>query len=707
MWILAVFLLGCSQFLLADDLPTGPSGQVNVDPNSFSGNSKSNSSVSTNTGGFDRIEKVTKTEGGVYKDGKLISSQGSEKDKGFVEGFLNGVSNKVTGVTGSAWATSWSAKYKMVNGKWVLEEETFHKGSIKLGGENDPKPTSSSGPTGPSSGPSASSVPSSSSPSSGSPSTPSGSSATGPKVAGTPSSSPGKSAGPTGTTPSGTTTTGPATPPPTGFNPAPPKIPDTLPAKVLTLVLEDQKTNKEQPFTSIENGIQTVSKPIPEDVRTRFMLELGPGLKPEDISVTLVDDSGAIEFPEGKFPMPYHHIFRIPSDDRYFAKVFHTDPTTNKKEEKLHVTIPVYKMDVFNKIIDTHQNRTPNTSAHYSSSSSGNTGQGSFSSGSSSEPYRTGERMANVSSLPMTSSGSDENDPTTDVSDIYRDPSDDGSVDIGTGMPGKTRSGSGSDSESAGKSGDSGSNEDKATTGTEGETGSPDGTEAVAGDPSANGIEGDVENDPNAAQYQGSAADKLKQRLAMIRKRSSGRSGQSRQGGASASGGSQGGETAFSQDSGGTPGMVARSRGNHSYDGTTPAGSSENGSAAPAEEGVKTGEVVTLDKDFTVGLTMYTDGGKLSQSFDFTHGAYQTSRFINKNTKLNFSIDLGQKVSRDSVRVIVYDGAGKREMNLMDLPSDLLAHQFEKETQEAYIWIYGNTEDKPFSYKVQIPVVGS
>lgn len=710
---------------------TEPSSKANMDTKSFTGDAKTNTTTTTNSGGYDRIEKVIKTEGGTFDNGTKVSTSGNEKDKSFVEGFLNKVSNKVTGVNGSAWATSWTKSWTVgPDGKATEVKETYQKGTLDLSGQNSAKPSSSS------------SSPSSSSPSSGpstsgtSPSSPSSGPSVSPGTPTTVATTPPSTGGPSGTpgTPGtpGTKTSGPKAPgtPGTtgkpGIDPAPPKIPDVPPSKLITLILEDQKSNKEQPFPSVEDGMVRRANPIPEDVRARFMLEFGPGINPEDVSVSLIDDSGTFDFPKGEFPSPYYHIFRRPSMDKYYAKIFHTDPATQKVSEKLRVDIPVYAMDARNRTVDYDQKRQSgdkDSSSSHSSPNYGNSGSHHPSSESSPAHFTPHTSSANSgqSSLPQTP----ESEIPPDLSDIYRNPSESGSdreIGVSNGNSGQANNSSQSgrnDSRRASNSGNRGDSGNSSNSGNSSHGGDYDssGNRVDSGGDTYTNSEGEEvasenqygnENElqdgqamTDSAQDSDETRQRLQRRLASLR---GGNSGRGRRGGNGGGGSDSNSTFAFnSNNNQGNSQSKLKGGDNHFYDGSR----ERTPDTAPANDsGVTTGEVTTLNRNFLVGLSMYAEGGKNPQSFDFSDHPYQSAKFVEKDTVLNFSVDIGETVSQDSVRVIIFDGTEKKEVSFLDISGSVLNHRFSQPTQDAYIWIYGNTSEKPFSYKVMIPVVG-
>ena len=128
---------------------------------------------------------------------------------------------------------------------------------------------------------------------------------------------------------------------------------------------------------------------------------------------------------------------------------------------------------------------------------------------------------------------------------------------------------------------------------------------------------------------------------------------------------------------------------------------------APApENGVATAGVDLKDKNFLIGLSMFSAAKNINKSFDFVVDPYPTAPKIEKDTMLTFSIDIGKEVKRDSVKVVICNGSEKEEFPLDSLKSDAFEHKFEQANVESYVWIFGESEGAPFSYKVAIPVEG-
>lgn len=92
---------------------------------------------------------------------------------------------------------------------------------------------------------------------------------------------------------------------------------------------------------------------IPEDTRVRMNLELSDAINPDDVTMVVVDDEGETEpIPAARFSN-YRHLFRVPSDDQYFVKVFVKDAENfGQPKQIMQVAIPVTKVDFDSRSIE-------------------------------------------------------------------------------------------------------------------------------------------------------------------------------------------------------------------------------------------------------------------------------------------------------------------------------------------------------------------
>jgi len=413
------------------------------------------------------------------------------------------------------------------------------------------------------------------------------------------------------------------------------------------------------------------------------MLELGPNINKEDVAVRITTDEGTTDYPRGTFESPYYHIFRTPSDDQYYASVFHTDPVTKETVEKLHVVIPVYKMGFQGRLVESESSRQMNiknssvtTTPNFSNDSSSNT-NGS---------KTTGTKTDSIGSFKPATGSPEGNSTVTDIpdlSDLYDDPSKDGNSKGGIGAEGS--------SETNEKTGE--------------EIPSPNGKSSLdaASPEEVNLVE--QQNQAGAgfpAEKSAKNSGKVKEKRPVSSIKVASPKGQSSCDGSS---GAAGQSRAFGKQS-----STGKGTGNSSsVIGFSNESSSSSGSGSPdsySETGVTTDEVRNnqLDVDRTLSLCLFNTEKKINQSFDFSSTTTPVAQKIEKNTELFISVDIGKKVRRETVRVVIFDGKDKVEVPLDSVTNNILDHNFKQATPEAYVWVYGNTDSEPFSYKVTIPV---
>lgn len=95
-----------------------------------------------------------------------------------------------------------------------------------------------------------------------------------------------------------------------------------------------------------------------------------------------------------------------------------------------------------------------------------------------------------------------------------------------------------------------------------------------------------------------------------------------------------------------------------------------------------------------------------AQSFDINTDPTPTAQSISPQTPLAISVDFAQNVQRDSVKIEIFDGRDRITTSPVEMKSGIVEHIFENQTTDAYIWVYGRTNQAPFSYKILIPVTG-
>ncbi|NLI78173.1 MAG: hypothetical protein GX442_17280 [Candidatus Riflebacteria bacterium] len=668
------------------------------------------SSGGSGSGGTDKIETVINTSGGSKDDGKTISNSGTDKQKGFVNDFLNNASEKIKNSGGgSGWVWTWQKKWTIgPDGKPAEVKEDWQKGEIGTNAKSSPAPTPgpSSGPSSSSpSNPSSSSAPSSpASPKAGpstSPSspkaTPSGTKAvSAPAKTSTPSTPTGKPAAPT------TKATAPApAPAPTGVEVAPPKLP---PAEV-QLVIQDPVDQVEKAYPKNVFPKETLpvtplvdkNQPVPEDTRVKITLDFDRSkIREEDLTLTVTDNEGDTEVPKDEMGN-YRHIFRIPDLQRYSARVNYRHPITGSNDEIIRVTIPVHPLDFKNRTIEANQNRSSNDDSSPAAAQGGTlTGSAGTAGGSQGGGARGGD-----SASARTYGGGGGDSATgdsygtagkTDLSDLYSDPSQD--LVAGAGAPG-------GETGAAGSSGLDG----QRLAGLSG-AGGPTGADAASGYGAANGgAPGAPGQEADAAVSGGGSSRRGGGSRSEYRTGAAGGGGDS----SSSSGGEPGsgaeGSASGWESSAGPAGDTTGHGGSSAGDGYYDSGNTRMAAAntTTAQFGTTQDESTTQDRAYLISLSVRNPVTKAAQSFDFIQEPFPTATAISKNTQLSFSLDLSKDVNRESVNVVVFDGKDKKQMTLGS-GGEAFDHLFAQPTAEAYIWIYGSSNKAPFSYKLSIPV---
>ncbi|MBF0543299.1 MAG: hypothetical protein HQM08_02640 [Candidatus Riflebacteria bacterium] len=438
-----------------------------------------------NDSGYDKIDKVIKSTGATTVDGKVVSNSGIDKGKsgtsheGFVDGFLNDAASKISGTSGSAWAWSWSKSWKIgPDGKPEEVRQSYQQGELNFNGSNNPKPTDTPSTPAPAA-PSTPTVPTT-------PSTPANPTANNPEAPAptTPAATPQAPAPTTPAVPPANPTTAsnqptpvtnpaPATPaappapvvqaPPTkGVDAAPIKLPDPL----LTLTIRDPLSDSEQPpiptsfspsdvvNTVPPEALSRIATAVPEQTRVRFSFEPQPALDQDKIRVTFVDPNDPQE--NIPFQRNFFHVYRTPSDDKYWVKAYYPDPNTKDMQEVMSVRVPVYKMNFRNQTIQSNQSRGSDgamnsdgsgNSDGNSTSQSGSNSQGTGNSGNNSNSgslSNSNPSMSPSTSRPIstkstsypTISSSQSNE--SNFSDLYNDPANpttiSGAISTGNGQ---------------------------------------------------------------------------------------------------------------------------------------------------------------------------------------------------------------------------------------------------------------------------------
>jgi hypothetical protein len=108
--------------------------------------------------------------------------------------------------------------------------------------------------------------------------------------------------------------------------------------------LEEAFSCNADPEEQIELSLDEFT--IPEDTRVRMSIEIGDEVNPDDIFMVITDDEGDTDFIPASHFANYRHMFRIPSLDEYFVKIFVKDHSNyGELVQVMRVAVPVTKVD--------------------------------------------------------------------------------------------------------------------------------------------------------------------------------------------------------------------------------------------------------------------------------------------------------------------------------------------------------------------------
>lgn len=646
------------------------------------------------TGSHDKIETVINTSGGTRSDGTQISNTGTTDQQSFVNGFLNEAATKIKEAGGgTGWAWTWEKKWQVgPDGKPTQVKEKWVEGNIGVTSKPEAATPANTPadqpPSTPAATPAAPSSPAAASPGQTSPTSP-----TSPSSSSTSSK---QSSQPSTATPATSAKAPPAaTVSPKGIDIAPAKIPE--PAVLLSIFdpISQQESRFAAAVTPTRPGrvplVASVSRPIYEDTRVKIGLDLAPGIDINDMSVTIRDNEGDHAFERGSFPPNYRHIFRVPNEKDYTARVVYEHPVSKEHQEIINIQIPVLKMSFANRTVESSVARTSDpdlsTSAGSQGSSGGSTGWGA----------RTDK--------PGRSTSSGDGNQTYDMSDLYTDPANPPEISGQRGgTPDESRSSTGRDGQGGTTSGsdqassDQGRSSDSSVTsgGTPGSnspddvTGQSDMESQVQAPLSADGSSGDSETAPISDWSPGSEL------------------------GLPVSG--AGKATSQTPQEGTDLIMPALSEAatqmGQPYapapddSGSTDAAAKNDVKLAAKPNGVKASSVQQESKKYLLSVSIRNRTTNEAQSFDSLTDPTPTAKAISPKTSLAISVDFAQNVQRDSVKVEIFDGRDRITTSPAEMTSGIVEHIFSIRTADAYVWVYGRTDEVPFSYKVTIPVTG-
>lgn len=669
-------------------------------------NSGYTSGSTGSTPGHDKIETVINTTGGTRSDGTQVSNTGTSEQKSYVDGFLNDAATKIKEAGGgTGWAWTWEKKWKIgPDGKPYEVKETWADGNIGIKSNPEaaaPGNTPSSQPAAqpssapaaqPAASPAATSSPASSRP--GRPPAPSSTSST-------PSSSSSPSAPPASAKAS---PSAPAALSPKGLDPAPAKIPQ--PSIMLSIFdpISQQECRYAAAVTPSKPGrvprVASITRPIYEDTRVKIGLDLGPGIDSANLSVTVHDNEGDHAYERGSFPPNYRHIFRVPNLKEYFASVVYEHPISKERQEIINVQIPVLKMSFANRTVESSSARTGDPEL----TTSGN------SSGGQSAP--TGWGASTGSARRDTTAGGDQ---TYDMSDLYTDPANPPEV------AGSGGTSAGDETSSSNTPITSAARADQGSVGSAGSSGT-DADAIVSGN-----LSGSTPGSAVRTASRGSASPDVSGRTGMESGNQSSSNGGSNA--AFGSGTRPGGDPGASQS--GARGNTAQTVSGYTESGSPATGDATTGQEASYAlapdataadddpsvarnadgraahpEGVTVASVQQNAKPYLLSVSIQNRATNAAQSFDFLTDPAPVAQTISPQTPLAISIDYAPNVLRDSVKIEIFDGQDRITTSPVEMRSGIVEHIFTNQTGDAYVWVYGRTDQAPFSYKIMIPVTG-
>lgn len=653
----------------------------------------------------EKIETIINTTGGTRSDGNQVSSSGTTEQQGFVNGFLNDAATKIKEAGGgSGWAWTWEKKWKIgPDGKPHEVKETWVEGNIGIESKSQtpaeaPAPTSAPAPA-PAAAPSASTAPS----------------GTAGTSAAAPSSTPSTPSKPSSSSSSSSAATPAALP-----KPAPstaPKGIDAAPAKIaeppVILTIFDPISQQECRYAAAINPskpgrvpvVASITRPIYEDTRVKIALDLGPGIDGNDLSVTIRDNEGDHVFDRGSFPANYRHIFRVPNQKDYSARVVYKHPVSKESQEIISVQIPVLKLSFANRTVETSGARTDDPDLTGRAGSSG--------AGEPSQTSATGWGASTGSARRDVSAGGESQ--TYDMSDLYSDPAN--PPEVAGAQTGSTGSAAGSEG-AGGRGADGASNAVSEGAGNSSPAfSSGRGSDAVPDGRRPGTQAGDIARAETGGESAGTAGTMPSGSGGSSAPGSTGDSSQGRDSGSVSAGTEAGQRQAISGGSADTDAPAtsdAAAQGNNSYAmsrdaieaGDVPTAPTAGEQGTKSIDGVATASVEQKAKPYLISVSIQNRATNAAQSFDINTDPAPTAQSISPQTPLAISVDFAQNVLRDSVKIEIYDGRDRITTSPVEMKSGVVEHIFENQTANAYVWVYGRTEQAPFSYKIMIPVTG-
>lgn len=663
-------------------------------------------------------EKSSNNEASGKMEDAVNSSVNNLKDT-----MINSAAPNTTGFAGGGAGYQWKVKFK--NGKYVLSD-SYNEAAFGTGDKKDkdpePKPPEpadegsgadddsdsaiASKPTSDPSEPASDVTPTTETTAGGDPATP----ATSDVASKGDAPSTGGDSKPTGTPPAKSEK--PAEKATPGIDPAPTKLPEPA----IRMVIQHPTDFSEEVFSSNADGKESLEYAlnkfkIPEDTRVKISLELSNDVNPEDVSLIVTDEEGEGRPVSSTKMKNYRHMFRVPSNDNYSAKVVINDKSApgSGKRQLMKVKIPVVKVEFDSRTIDGQRQKK-------------GTGDPSNSAGTTSHSGSDGNYSHSSFGKPQ----------QVDLSDMYNDAGNSSSgssnnssrgSEFGSSGDGQNSNGSSSGSQYASNSGSSGSS--SSGNDISNRYGDDGNSEANLDNNSDQANETGDDFNENSTNSQGSQGSQGSQNnseagSALTNGGSSSNSGGSSNDGSSYGSSSSSNGNSASSNYGDNDGSESEEDSNDSSmestrnragtpdgSGSGTGGDNENGRGL---DGTKVaslgGNQGKTDKDeqdpFIMALSMQAISKKIYQSFDFIDEQSPVSASIPSGTEVTFSMSFDSSVDPESVRIVLNDGANAVKGDLKTW-GDAFAYVFDKPA-EAYFQINGKSEKGAFSYRLNIPI---
>lgn len=498
-------------------------------------------------------------------------------------------------------------------------------------------------------------------------------------------------------------------PPAEGVDIAPPE----LPPPPVRLVVEHPIEYTEEHFTSgVDEDLpaeyfRLERFTIPEDTRVRINVEVAPDIDRETISMRIVDAEGESAPIRGSALNNYRHMFRIPSDDRYSARLYMSNAGHDKKI--MQVALPVTPMDFERRTVDGRHSASAGgatSSSHQSSAAVGST--------------RTGTSRGGVGEQQQVS-----------LTDLYSRPSIGQSSTqhastAGAGSSHASHQGTHS-AHSAGSAHSSannhGTSHQAATSSNHAQASHQhDQTSHIdtahASLPSSQNVARGGHGQGARHQHSDSAASSRHADSSDSYSAST----DSRMAFADTS--SQRGSSATSRaDAGYAQSSAAQQRQRYysdrgyDYNPSTGEITDSRGNTVSQEEagypdydhqeGYQLDDYYDDgqedDDDFILAVAIRSSEANIYQSFDFISVPRPSTTIIPAGTDLAFDFILSEKVNPESIRVQLSNGQGQTTNSLSSLGTSFV-QDFPRPTNSAYLRIRGSSNDGPFEYNLRIPV---